>query len=39
MHNQFPRLNRDGQLEGLIVAISDFPEFAENVRRIVWSAL
>ena len=39
MQTQFPRLNREGQLEGLVAAIADFPQFAEDVRGFVWSAL
>jgi hypothetical protein len=39
MQTQFPRLDREGQLEGLIAAIADFPKFAEDVKRFVWSAL
>jgi hypothetical protein len=39
MHTQFPLLDRDGQLEGLVAAIADFPQFAERVRGFVWSGL
>ena len=35
----FPHFTRAGQREGIIVAVPDFPEFAERVREIVWSGL
>ena len=34
-----PRLDRPGQLRGLIMAVDDFTAFAAQVRRYVWSAL
>jgi hypothetical protein len=39
MQRYFPRLNHGDQLEGLIVAIGNFPAFASRVREFVWSAL
>ncbi len=35
----FPDFSNAGQLEGLMVAIPDFPGFATRVREIVWSGL
>jgi hypothetical protein len=35
----FPAFTQAGQLESIIVAIPDFPRFAERVREIVWSGL
>jgi hypothetical protein len=35
----FPRFQMPGQLEGMIVAVPDFPGFAARVREIVWSGL
>lgn len=35
----FPDFNQPGQLESIIVAVPDFPEFAKRVRDIVWSGL
>ncbi|WP_165825661.1 hypothetical protein [Actinomycetospora cinnamomea] len=39
MHQYFPGKRRDWQLEGLVVAISDFESFSEEVRANVWSVL
>lgn len=38
MHNSFPDLSNE-QLQGLVVALGDFPVFARAVRDQVWSAL
>jgi hypothetical protein len=35
----FPEFTASGQTEGLVVAIPDFPGFAERVKEIVWSGL
>jgi len=35
----FPHFTGPGQRESIIVAIPDFPEFAQRVREIVWSGL
>jgi hypothetical protein len=35
----FPTFTQDGQRESIVVAIPDFPQFAERVREIVWSGL
>jgi len=35
----FPEFSGAGQIEGLIVAIPDFPGFSKRVREIVWSGL
>lgn len=35
--NTFPEKARDGRLEGLVVAIADFREFAALVRKYVWT--
>jgi hypothetical protein len=35
----FPHFKQAGQLESIIVAVPDFPEFATRVREIVWSGL
>lgn len=35
----FPHYSRPGQAEGILVAVPDFPAFAEQVRGIVWSGL
>lgn len=35
----FPAFTQLGQLESIIVAVPDFPRFAERVREIVWSGL
>jgi hypothetical protein len=39
MLRHFPGLGGGDQLEGLVVAIADFPAFARRVRGFVWSAL
>ncbi|WP_405889801.1 hypothetical protein OG427_07050 [Streptomyces sp. NBC_00133] len=38
-HERIPHLRHDGQLEGMIVAIDDFPDFARHVQELVWTAL
>jgi hypothetical protein len=38
MHTRFPALSVD-QLDGLVVALGDFPAFASSVRDRIWSAL
>lgn len=35
----FPEFSGPGQIEGLVVAIPDFPGFSKRVREIVWSGL
>jgi hypothetical protein len=35
----FPEHSEPGQLEGLVVAIPNFPAFAERVKEILWSGL
>lgn len=35
----FPHFKRPGQVESIVVAVPDFPSFAERVREIVWSGL
>ncbi|MFI7632301.1 hypothetical protein [Microbispora rosea] len=35
----FPQFPAEGQREALMVAVSDFPAFAERVRKIVWTGL
>jgi hypothetical protein len=35
----FPAFNHPGQVEGIVVAMPDFPAFAGRVREIVWSGL
>lgn len=35
----FPDFTNPGQLEGVVVAVPDFPAFANRVRQIVWSGL
>ena len=39
IRNHFPEMTNPGQLEGMIVAIGDFPAFAEQVRGILWTGL
>jgi hypothetical protein len=39
MHRHFPHLIAGDQLEGLIAAVGDFPEFAIQVRRYLWTGL
>lgn len=36
---EFPQLANPGQTEAIVVALPDFPKFAERVREIVWSGL
>lgn len=36
---EFPAFTRSSQLESIVVAMPDFPRFAERVREIVWSGL
>ena len=35
----FPHFSGPGQRESIIVAVPDFPQFAQHVREIVWSGL
>ncbi|MEV5753651.1 hypothetical protein AB0L00_38015 [Actinoallomurus sp. NPDC052308] len=35
----FPNLDAPGQREGLLVAVTDFPVFADRVKEIVWTGL
>lgn len=35
----FPQFGSPGQREGLLVAVSDFPSFANRVREIIWTGL
>jgi hypothetical protein len=35
----FPHYSQPGQAEGILVAVPDFPAFAERVREIVWNGL
>ena len=35
----FPHFDQAGQLEGVVVAVPDFPGFATRVREVVWSGL
>lgn len=39
MHKKFPQFSAEGQLEGLVVGLGQLPEFAEDVKGIVWSVL
>lgn len=39
MSKNFPDFKEAGQLEGMVVALPDFPEFARRVREVVWSGL
>ena len=39
LSEKFPKLGESGQLEGLVVAVPDFSEFASDVRSDVWSGL
>lgn len=36
---RFPDFAQAGQLEGIVVAVPDFPGFADRVKEIVWSGL
>ncbi|MGV9894712.1 hypothetical protein [Streptomyces tendae] len=38
-HTHIPHLTHPGALEGLVIAIDNFAEFAEHVQELVWSAL
>lgn len=38
-HERIPLLAHDGQLEGLIIAVDDFTDFATHVQEYVWTAL
>ncbi len=38
-HERIPLLAHDGQLEGLIIAVDDFTDFATHVQELVWTAL
>jgi hypothetical protein len=35
----FPEFTATGQIEGIVVAVPDFPGFADRVKEIVWSGL
>ncbi|MGC3859272.1 hypothetical protein ACPSM1_03675 [Micromonospora chersina] len=35
----FPEFTSQGQVEGIVVAVPDFPGFADRVKEIVWSGL
>ncbi len=39
MGTHFPRLDQPGQLEGLLVALGDYPRFADDVKKEVWKGL
>lgn len=39
MQNYFDALVQDGQLEGLVTGLGDFPNFATRVRDTIWTAL
>jgi hypothetical protein len=39
VRRSFPHYSQPGQAEGILVAVPDFPGFAEKVREIVWSGL
>lgn len=39
LERTFPGFQSPGQAEGLVVAVPDYPEFANRVREIVWSGL
>jgi hypothetical protein len=39
MGDHFPDLTEPGQLEGLLVAVGNFPTFADEVKRSVWKGL
>lgn len=39
MGRRFPKLDGESQLEGMVVAIGSFPEFADKVKELVWSGL
>ncbi len=38
-HQHLDHLKHPGQLEGLVIAIDDFEDFARHVQELVWSAL
>ncbi|MBL1120492.1 hypothetical protein JK364_50610 [Streptomyces sp. 110] len=38
-HQHLDHLKHSGQLEGLVIAIDDFEDFARHVQELVWSAL
>ncbi|WP_328786039.1 hypothetical protein OHT68_48770 (plasmid) [Streptomyces canus] len=38
-HERIPKLPHDGQLEGLIIAVDNFTDFATHVQELVWTAL
>lgn len=38
-HERIPRLSHDGQLDGMIIAVDDFTDFATHVQELVWTAL
>ena len=39
MAELFPKLSHPDQLEGIVIAVPRFPDFATRVREIVWSGL
>lgn len=39
LSSAFPDFKTAGQLEGIVVAVPDFPDFVKRVREIVWSGL
>lgn len=38
-HERIPHLKHDGQLNGLVIAVEDFADFAAEVQEMVWTAL
>lgn len=38
-HERIPHLRHEGQLQGMIIAVDDFADFAAHVQEIVWTAL
>lgn len=39
LNKRFPEFPRPAQTEGIVVAVPDFPNFADRVKEIVWSGL
>lgn len=39
MPAHFPNFTNPAQLEGMLIEINDFPEFAREVQRLIWTAL
>lgn len=39
VHKHIPHLAHPGQLEGLVITVDDFEEFAAHVQELVWTAL